>query len=59
LERRIVSSRSDLHRKQREHNFPYPVKISDRTAWWPAAEVNAWIRERAALRKPKARSITA
>jgi predicted DNA-binding transcriptional regulator AlpA len=48
--RRIVSSRSDLHRKQREHGFPLPIKISDRAAWWPASEVHAWLRSRAALR---------
>jgi predicted DNA-binding transcriptional regulator AlpA len=57
LERRIVSSRSDLHRKQREHGFPLPIKISDRAAWWPASEINAWLKSRAALRdQPKARS---
>jgi predicted DNA-binding transcriptional regulator AlpA len=51
VERRIVSSRSDLHRKQRVHGFPLPIKISDRAAWWPASEVHAWLRSRAALRR--------
>jgi predicted DNA-binding transcriptional regulator AlpA len=57
LERRIVSSRSDLHRKQTAHGFPLPIKIGDRAAWFPAAEVNAWLSKRTALRdkahKPK------
>jgi predicted DNA-binding transcriptional regulator AlpA len=47
---RIVSSRSDLDRKQREHGFPKPIKLSARAAWWPACEVNAWLRKRIALR---------
>jgi predicted DNA-binding transcriptional regulator AlpA len=51
LEARIVSSRSDLHRKQRVHGFPLPIKISERSAWWPATEVHAWLRSRAALRE--------
>jgi predicted DNA-binding transcriptional regulator AlpA len=54
-ERRIISSRSDLHRKQRTLGFPLPVKTGERAAWWPASEVNAWLKSRAALReKPKA-----
>jgi predicted DNA-binding transcriptional regulator AlpA len=47
---RIVSSRSDLNRKQIEHGFPKPIKLSERAAWWPASEVHAWLRDRAALR---------
>jgi hypothetical protein len=60
-DRRIISSRSDLHRKQRQHGFPQPVKLSSRSAWWPAPEVHEWLKSRAALRdhdKPKARSAT-
>jgi predicted DNA-binding transcriptional regulator AlpA len=49
--RKIVSSRSDLHRKQRAHGFPLPVKISDRAAWWPASEVHEWLRSRASMRE--------
>ena len=47
---RLVSSRSDLHRKQAEHGFPRPIKLSDRSAWWPSEEIDAWIEARAALR---------
>jgi predicted DNA-binding transcriptional regulator AlpA len=55
--RRIVSSRSDLHRKQRSLGFPMPIKTGERAAWWPASEVHAWLRSRAALRdKPKAKA---
>jgi predicted DNA-binding transcriptional regulator AlpA len=46
----IVSSRSDLHRKQRALGFPRPIKTGERSAWWPASEVHAWLRSRAALR---------
>jgi predicted DNA-binding transcriptional regulator AlpA len=58
LERRIVSSRSDLHRKQRVLGFPLPVKTGERAAWFAASEVHEWLRSRAALRdatnhKPK------
>jgi predicted DNA-binding transcriptional regulator AlpA len=54
-DRRIVSSRSDLYRKQRTLGFPLPVKTGTRAAWFPASEVHDWLRERAALRdKPKA-----
>jgi predicted DNA-binding transcriptional regulator AlpA len=55
LHARIVSSRSDLNRKQRKHGFPLPIKTGERTAWFPASEVNEWVRSRAALRnQPKA-----
>ena len=62
LESRIVSSRSDLHRKQRALGFPLPIKTGERSAWWPASEVHAWIKFRAALRekpKPLPRAIAA
>jgi hypothetical protein len=47
---RIVSNRTDLNRKQREHGFPQPVKTGDKQAWFPKSEVHAWLRKRAALR---------
>ena len=47
---RIVSNRTDLDRKQAELNFPKPVKTGKSQAWFPKAEVNAWLRKRAALR---------
>jgi predicted DNA-binding transcriptional regulator AlpA len=50
---RIVSSRSDLNRKQVLFGFPRPVKLAARAAWWPASEIHAWLRERAALRDGK------
>jgi hypothetical protein len=47
---RIISSRGDLFAKQRDYNFPKPVKLSVRAAWWPAEEVHAWLKARMALR---------
>jgi predicted DNA-binding transcriptional regulator AlpA len=39
----IVKSRTDLARKQRESKFPLPAKLGKRQAWFPAAEVLAWL----------------
>jgi predicted DNA-binding transcriptional regulator AlpA len=50
----IVSSRGDLHKKQTEHGFPRPVKLSARAAWWPSDEVVEWLKARAALRNAAA-----
>jgi predicted DNA-binding transcriptional regulator AlpA len=47
---RIISSRSDLFRKQRELGFPRPVKTGDRAAWWPANEIHGWLQGRIAMR---------
>jgi predicted DNA-binding transcriptional regulator AlpA len=48
---RVVSNRTDLHRKQNDLGFPKPVKTGARQAWFPRAEVNVWLRQRAALRE--------
>ena len=50
IDLRIVSSRSDLHRKQREHDFPLPAKYGNRQAVFSAAEVHRWVDERLAAR---------
>ena len=50
---RIVSSRSDLHDKQRKHGFPKPVKLGDGIrsgALFLKPEVHRWLKRRAALR---------
>jgi predicted DNA-binding transcriptional regulator AlpA len=47
---RIVSSRSDLHDKQKRYGFPKPIKTGLSSAWFPKSEVHAWLAERAALR---------
>jgi hypothetical protein len=39
----IVSSRTDLNRKQREHGFPKPIKLGDRQAWFPKSEVHCLV----------------
>lgn len=46
----IVSSRSDLNRKQTQLGFPRPIKTGLSTAWFPKSEVHAWLAQRAALR---------
>jgi hypothetical protein len=46
----IVSSRSDLNRKQTQLGFPRPIKTGPSTAWYPKSEVHAWLAQRAALR---------
>jgi predicted DNA-binding transcriptional regulator AlpA len=38
-----VSSRSDLHDKQKNLNFPRPVKPSRRVAWFLKSEVHEWL----------------
>ena len=50
IDLRIVSSRSDLHRKQKEAGFPRPAKFGDKQAWFPAPEVHRWVNERIAAR---------
>ena len=46
----IVRSRTDLARKQKQSNFPRPVKLSTRQTWFPRAEVQRWLTERIAER---------
>ena len=46
----IVSSRSDLHDKQKRHRFPRPIKTGVKAAWFPKSEVHAWLADRARLR---------
>lgn len=50
-----VRSRPDLMRKQRELDFPKPVKISARQALFLKSEVDEWMRGRIALRDAAAR----
>jgi predicted DNA-binding transcriptional regulator AlpA len=57
-ERRIVSSRSDLHDKQRKLAFPKPVKLGDGPragALFLKSEVEHWLAGRAALRDNSAK----
>lgn len=48
VERRIVSGRSDLSRKQQQHGFPRAVKLiggQGGVALFPRAQVSAWVRK--------------
>ena len=54
LAMRVVTNRTDLDRKQAELKFPKPIKTGKSQAWFPKAEVNAWLRMRAALRDKEA-----
>ena len=40
---RILRSRTDLARKQKLLGFPMPVKLGNRQAWFPKAEVQRWL----------------
>ena len=54
---RIVSTRSDLHHKQRHLGFPKPVKLglgARGGALFLKSEVDAWLAERARLRDQSA-----
>ncbi len=42
-------SSTAVYRLIRDHNFPRPVKIGSRS-YWIAAEIDAWLAERAAER---------
>jgi predicted DNA-binding transcriptional regulator AlpA len=48
---RIVSSRGDLHEKQKKHGFPKPAKFGARAAWWPDDEIRACALALSAARK--------
>src|SRR4051794_5090401 len=47
---RIVSGRTDLARKIKDHDFPRPIKLGARQTVYLKSEVSAWVLERAALR---------
>ena len=49
-EKRIVSNRTDLLRKQTDLGFPRAIKTGASQAMFLKAEVYAWLRERAAQR---------
>ena len=53
---RIITNRTDLHRKQAELGFPRAIKTGSSQAWFSRAEVHAWIRQRAALRDAEIQS---
>lgn len=49
VERRIVSGRTDLHRKQEMFGFPRPVKLAEgrgAVALFPRAKVKEWLTKR-------------
>ena len=45
-------SRSSIYDAEREGRFPRRIQLSPTTCGWLASEVYAWIRDRAAQRKP-------
>jgi hypothetical protein len=47
--RGIVRDRTDLHRKQQQYGFPWPIKTGKRQAPFLKTRVRAWVRRRAAL----------
>ena len=58
LDLRIVSNRTDLHRKQNEHGFPRPAKFGRKQAVFSAAEVHRGVNERLAARDRAAAKAT-
>ena len=50
LRQRIVSGRTDLQRKQKQHGFPKPIKTGVRQNWFLKTEVHDWLRKRMAMR---------
>ncbi|MGF1594622.1 MAG: helix-turn-helix transcriptional regulator [Kiloniellaceae bacterium] len=52
--RGIVRSRATLSRMIRKEGFPRPVKLSPQVAAYPAAEVDAWLCQRAEERDTSA-----
>ena len=49
-EKRIVSSRTDMQRKQKEHGFPMPVRLGTRQAWFVKSEIHDWLAKQIAKR---------
>jgi prophage regulatory protein len=49
--RRVPFSAATLRRQILDGRFPAPVKISERSTAWVAAEVDAWLDARAAARE--------
>ncbi len=47
---RIGVSRTTIHRLRRDSQFPKPVTIRGRTIAWPEADIDDWIRRKAADR---------
>ena len=50
----FVRGRTDLSRKQREHDFPKPIKSGDRQVVFLRSEVHAWLKARVANRDAEA-----
>lgn len=51
VERRIVTNRSDLYRKQQQAGFPRPVKLTKghgAVALFPRVEVKEWLKRQLA-----------
>ncbi len=50
VDARIVKNRQTLSQWIKRYGFPRPVHLGPNTAAWPAEEVEAWLRQRAAER---------
>lgn len=51
---RTSLKRDTMYRMIRSGVFPKPVKIAARAVAWPEAEIDQWLRDRAASRQPLA-----
>ena len=52
VERATGLGRSSLYAYMAEGTFPRPIKLSQRSVGWIAAEVDAWIAQRTAASRP-------
>jgi prophage regulatory protein len=50
LRKRIGLGRSSIYALVKQGSFPRPVRLSQRAVGWVAAEIEAWLAERAAKR---------
>ena len=46
VEARCGIARTTVYRLMRSGQFPEPIRVGPRAVRWPAAEVEAWIRDR-------------
>jgi predicted DNA-binding transcriptional regulator AlpA len=53
-EKGVPWCRDHLRRKAKAGEFPAPIQISDSRIAWDEAEIDAWMKARAAEREPKA-----
>lgn len=54
---RTGKSRSQIYAQVRQGTFPAPIKLSERSSAWVAAEVDEWIAARIAASRKQEREV--